>query len=72
MSVNLAIEQLRRLCRLGFNGERLFRHDGDLDLVHYTRELQGLREVVLVYHEGEALPRVPGHPVRLPPNTPPP
>jgi hypothetical protein len=55
MSVNPAIEQLRRLCRFGFNGERLFRHDGDLDLVHYTRELQGMREVVLVYNEAEAL-----------------
>lgn len=55
MSVNPAIEQLRRLCRFGFNGQRLFNHDGDLDLVHYTREFQGLREVVLVYSEQEAL-----------------
>jgi hypothetical protein len=55
VSVNPAIEQLRRLCRFGFNGQRLFNHDGDLDLVHYTREFQGMREVVLVYNEQEAL-----------------
>jgi hypothetical protein len=55
MSVNPAIEQLRRLRRLGFDGERLFRHDGDLDLVHYTREFGSMREVVLVYNEEEAL-----------------
>lgn len=55
MSGNPAIEQLRRLCRFGFHGQRLFNHDGGLDLVQYTREFQGLREVVLVYREGEAL-----------------
>lgn len=53
--MNPAIEQLRRLCRFGFDGQRLFNHDGDLDLVHYTRDFQGLREVVLVYNEREAL-----------------
>lgn len=50
-----AIEQLRRLCRLGFNGERLFNQDGHLDLVHYTRDVQGVRDVVLVYSEDQAL-----------------
>jgi hypothetical protein len=55
VSGNPAIEQLRRLCRFGFTGQRLFNHDGGLDLVQYTREFQGLREVVLVYREGEAL-----------------
>jgi hypothetical protein len=49
------IEQLRRLCRFGFHGERLFNSDGHLDLVHYTRDLQGMREVVLVYSERKAL-----------------
>ncbi|MDQ3765059.1 MAG: hypothetical protein M3460_27200 [Actinomycetota bacterium] len=53
--MNPAIEQLRRLCRFGFNGERLFNQDGQLDLVHYTRDFQGVREVVLVYSERKAL-----------------
>ncbi len=53
--MNPAIEQLRRLCRLGFNGERLFNQDGHLDLVHYTRDFRGVREVVLVHNERKAL-----------------
>ncbi len=53
--MNPAIEQLRRLCRLGFNGERLFNQDGHLDLVHYTRDFRGVREVVLVSSERTAL-----------------
>lgn len=53
--MNPAIEQLRRLCRVGFRGERLFNHDGGLALVHYTRDFRGLREAVLVYSEGTAL-----------------
>ncbi|MGH3774799.1 MAG: hypothetical protein ACRDRR_03530 [Pseudonocardiaceae bacterium] len=50
-----AIEQLRRLCRFGFTGERLFNQDGQLQLVHYTRHFRGAREVVLVYSERTAL-----------------
>lgn len=53
--MNPAIEQLRRLCRVGFHGERLFNQHGDLNLIHYTREFRGLREVVLVYSERTAL-----------------
>jgi hypothetical protein len=53
--VNPAIEQLRRLCRFGFHGERLFNQNGHLDLIHYTRDFQGVREVVLVYSERTAL-----------------
>lgn len=53
--MNPAIEQLRRLCRFGFHGERLFNQNGHLDLVHYTRDFQGVREVVLVYSERTAL-----------------
>ncbi|MGH3763699.1 MAG: hypothetical protein ACRDS0_00650 [Pseudonocardiaceae bacterium] len=53
--MNPVIEQLRRLCRVGFRGERLFNHAGDLALVHYTRDVQGLREVVLVYSDHRAL-----------------
>ena len=53
--MNPAVEQLRRLCRFGFNGERLFNQDGHLDLIHYTRIFQGVREVVLVYSERQAL-----------------
>jgi hypothetical protein len=53
--MNPAIEQLRRLYRFGFHGERLFNHDGDLKLIHYTRDIRGLREVVLVYNERKAL-----------------
>ena len=55
MGVNPAIEQLRRLCRFGFHGERLFNQNGHLDFVHYTRDFQGVREVVLVYSERTAL-----------------
>ncbi|MGH3770122.1 MAG: hypothetical protein ACRDRW_01755 [Pseudonocardiaceae bacterium] len=53
--MNPVREQLRRLCRFGFNGQRLFNPDGCLDLVHYTREFQGMREVVLLYSEEDAL-----------------
>lgn len=53
--MNPAIEQLRRLCRFGFHGERLFNQDGHLELVHYTRHFRGVREVVLVYSERKAL-----------------
>lgn len=53
--MNPGIEQLRRLCRFGFHGERLFNQDGHLDLVHYTRDFRGVREVVLVYSEDKAL-----------------
>lgn len=53
--MNPAVEQLRRLYRFGFNGERLFNQDGHLDLIHYTRDFQGVREVVLVYSERQAL-----------------
>jgi hypothetical protein len=53
--VNPGIEQLRRLCRFGFHGERLFNQDGHLDHVHYSREVLGVREVVLVYSESTAL-----------------
>lgn len=53
--MNPAIEQLRRLYRFGFHGERLFNHDGDLKLVHYARDVRGLREVVLVFNERKAL-----------------
>ncbi|MGH3961854.1 MAG: hypothetical protein ACRDRY_01150 [Pseudonocardiaceae bacterium] len=55
MGVNPAIEQLRRLYRFGFTGERLFNQDGQLQLVHYTRHFRGAREVVLVYSERTAL-----------------
>ena len=37
--MNPPIEQLCRLCRFGFNGERLFNQDGHLDLIHYTRDM---------------------------------
>lgn len=50
-----AIEQLRRLCRFGFHGERVFGEDGRLDVVYYTRDWRGVREAVLVYSEQEAL-----------------
>jgi hypothetical protein len=50
-----ALEQLYRLRRLGFRGERLFNEDGHLDAVYYTRDWRGVREVVLVYSEREAL-----------------
>lgn len=53
--MNPAIEQLRRLCRFGFTGERLFNQDNHLELVHYTRHFRGVREVVLVYSERKAL-----------------
>lgn len=53
--MNPAIEQLRRLCRFGFHGERLFKQSGHLDLVHYTRDFGSVREVVLVYSERSAL-----------------
>ncbi|MGH3933626.1 MAG: hypothetical protein ACRDS1_01355 [Pseudonocardiaceae bacterium] len=53
--MNPAIEQLRRLCRFGFHGERLFNQHGHLDLVLYTRDFRGVREVVLVYSEHNAL-----------------
>ncbi|MGH3888123.1 MAG: hypothetical protein ACRDSZ_16435 [Pseudonocardiaceae bacterium] len=55
MGVNPAIEQLRRLYRFGFTGERLFNQDGRLELVHYTRHFRGVREVVLVHSEHKAL-----------------
>jgi hypothetical protein len=54
--VNPALEELRRLCQFGFHGERLFNEDGDLDVVHYTRDWRGVRDVVLVYSEHEARP----------------
>jgi hypothetical protein len=53
--VNPAVEQLRRLCRFGFTGERLFNQDGHLDLVLYSRDFRGVREVVLVHSEHQAL-----------------
>jgi len=53
--MNPAVEQLRRLRRFGFNGERLFNQNGHLDLIHYTRDFRGVREVVLVYSERQAL-----------------
>jgi hypothetical protein len=53
--VSPAIEQLRRLCRFGFRGERLFNQHGHLDHVHYSREVGGVREVVVVYSESTAL-----------------
>ncbi|MGH3799625.1 MAG: hypothetical protein ACRDTD_05715 [Pseudonocardiaceae bacterium] len=53
--MNTAIEQLCRLCRFGFTGERLVNQDGRLELVHYTRDFRGVREVVLVYRERTAL-----------------
>ncbi|MGH3719074.1 MAG: hypothetical protein ACRDRI_09595 [Pseudonocardiaceae bacterium] len=53
--MNPAREQLSRLCRFGFNGQRLFNPDGFLDLVHYSREVQGMREVVVLYSEDDAL-----------------
>jgi hypothetical protein len=53
--VSPAIEQLRRLCRIGFTGERLFKQDGRVDLVLYTRDFEGVREVVVVYNEHQAL-----------------
>ncbi|MGH3830540.1 MAG: hypothetical protein ACRDRS_08825 [Pseudonocardiaceae bacterium] len=53
--MNPALEQLRRLCRFGFTGQRLFSPEGCLDFVQYTRECQGMREVVLLYSEQDAL-----------------
>ncbi|HET9256294.1 MAG TPA: hypothetical protein VFO16_14005 [Pseudonocardiaceae bacterium] len=53
--MNTTIEQLRRLSRFGFHGERLFDHDGDVELLYYTRDSHGVREVVMVYGEHSAL-----------------
>lgn len=50
-----AVAALRRLREFGFTGQRVFNADGHLDAVYYTRTYRGLREVVLVYSETEAL-----------------
>jgi hypothetical protein len=43
-----AIEELRRLTRLGFYGDPIFDADGQLSLLHYVHDLAGLRDVVVV------------------------
>lgn len=53
--VTAAIEQLRRLRRLGFRAEPLLDQHGELDALYLAREFGGVRDAVIAYSEIEAL-----------------
>ena len=53
--VTAAIEQLRRLRRLGFRAAPLLDRDGRFEALYLAREYGGVRDAVIVYSETEAL-----------------
>lgn len=54
MSDSPAIQELKRLRRMGFHGEPILDEDGNEEVVYFVREFRRVREVVLVYSEHDA------------------